>query len=156
MKSLRIVRAKPNPSGKDRYRGVPPPAQLGGEWVDLSNAGNEPFPLGEITLYHIAYQPSCKNGRWDPLSNFRGSLSRGQIIRIHSGWQLPTSEMHPEDARGADYHLFTNRGYVWNNDCSDTAALSRNGTWLDSATYDPYPPEGRILIRLGDRLIPSI
>lgn len=155
MKSLLIVRAKPNPAGKDRYRGVPPPAQLAGEWVDLKNVGDELLLLEGISLYHVAYQAGCTGGRWDSVISFGGSVGPGQVIRIHSGRQLSAWEMRPEDAAGVDYHLFTNRGYVWNNDCSDTAALSNERTRFDQASYDPYPPEGRVLIRVGDKLIPS-
>lgn len=53
MKSLRIIRAKPNPS-KDRSGSYIQPAQLAAEWVDFENDGNENYPLEPITLYHLA------------------------------------------------------------------------------------------------------
>lgn len=155
MKSLRIVRAKPNPAGKDRSRHSIPAAQLAAEWVDFTNDGTEPFPLDAISLWHSAYQAGCRDPKWDRVTTFRGTLEVGKVVRVHSGDPIQLSEMYPEDVRGADYHWFTGtRNYIWNNACGDTPLLFDGRTTEDSATYDPYPPEGAILRRVGDKLIP--
>lgn len=153
MKVLRVIRAKPNPIGKDRSGGTTPKKQLAAEWIDIKNTGDEPFRVDSISLQHIAYQPYCRDGKWEGVSTFSGVLQPGKVMRIHSGEQIQTSEMYPEDAAGADYHIFTGRNYVWNNDCGDTAGLGDGKVWIDAASYDPYPMEGKILSRQGDKLI---
>jgi hypothetical protein len=52
--------------------------------------------------------------------------------------------------------LFTGKNFVWNNKEGDTPALYNPTTkvTLDSASYDPNPPEGEILVRKGDKLVP--
>lgn len=155
MKSLRIIRAKPNPRGKDRAGRYIPPAQLAAEWVDFENDGTEPFPLDGITLYHLAYHQGCRDPRWDQVQSFSGILQPKKIVRVRSGERLTADQMYPEDVAGADHHVFTGRrNYVWNNDCSDTAALHNGKAFEDQASYDPYPPEGAILYRQGDKLVP--
>lgn len=153
MKALRVVRAKPNPLGKDRSGGTTPKKQLAAEWVDIKNVGDEPFSLDSISLQHIAYQPQCRDGKWERVIAFSGILHPGKVMRVHSGNQISTSEMYPEDATGVDHHVFTSRNYVWNNDCGDTAGLWDGKVWIDAASYDPYPVEGKILTRQGDKLI---
>ncbi len=153
MKALMIVKAKPNPAGKDRVGGIAPKRQLAGEWVDFQNIGTEPFGLDGVSLQHIAYQPGCRDGKWDTLITFKGTLQPREVVRVHSGSELSTSEMNGEDAYGATYHLFTNRNYVWNNDCGDTARLWNGIISIDAASYDTYPVEGKILVRQGDKLI---
>lgn len=154
MKSLRIIKAKPNPTGKDRYGNYAPPAQLAAEWVDFQNNGDEPFLLNGISLYHIAYQPGCQNGKWQRVMGFQGSLKPGQVVRVHSGREILLAQMNLEDALGADVHLFTGQGYIWNNDCGDAAGLWNGSSWTDKASYDPHPPEGQVLHRVGDKLVP--
>jgi hypothetical protein len=154
MKSLRIIKAKPNPRGKDRYGSYIPPAQLAAEWVDFENSGNEKYSLVDIELNHIAYQPICKNGKWDPVMTFTGNLEPEKVVRVHSGAKISLADMNIEDVTGADFHLFTGKNYVWNNDCGDSSGLWNGNAWVDKASYDPYPPEGRILRRVGDKLIP--
>jgi hypothetical protein len=155
VKSLRIVKAKPNPAGKDRNGSFAPPAQLAGEWIDFVNDGNESFPLEAVSLWHVAYQPGCRDAKWDRVTTFSSSVPVGKVVRVHSGDPIPLEQMYPEDARGADYHVFTRRrNYVWNNDCGDTAALQYGQATEDSANYDPYPPEGAVLHRVGDKLMP--
>ena len=154
MQSLRVIRAKPNPRGKDRAGAYSPPAQLAAEWIDFQNDGTAPFPLAGITLYHLAYQPRCRDPRWDAVQSFSGTLDPGQIVRVHSGEELTVAQMHAEDVVGADYHVFIGRrNYVWNNDCGDTAALHNGKAFEDQASYDPYPPEGLVLHRQGDKLV---
>lgn len=155
MKLLRITQAKPNPLGKDRIGSLAPKKQLAAEWVDFKNIGDEPHPLDSITLHHIAYQAGCRDGKWQQAMSFRGTLQPGEIVRVHSGEILPLSEMYQEDVTGAHYHLFTGKGYIWNNDCGDTAGLWNGVIWVDAASYEPYPPEGRILVRQGDKLVPA-
>src|SRR6266545_229659 len=101
MKALRIIKAKPNPAGKDRIGGVAPKKQLAAEWVDFKNIGDESFGLQGLSLQHIAYQPHCRDGKWAWLMNFSGALHGGEVIRVHSGAEIPLYEMHPEDASGA-------------------------------------------------------
>jgi hypothetical protein len=153
MKGLRITKAKPNPAGKDRVAGVTSKRQLAAEWVEFKNTGDEPFTLNGISLQHIAYQQRCREGRWEAVMSFKGVLQPGQVVRVHSGSELSTSEMNPEDAIGANYHFFTARNFIWNNDCGDTARLWNELITIDAASYDPYPLEGKILVRQGDKLI---
>jgi hypothetical protein len=126
---------------------------LAAEWVDFKNDGTETFPLSGVSLQHIAYQPGCRNGKWDKVMGFQGDLSVGQVVRVHSGGEIPLSQMNTEDSQGADFHLFTGKNYIWNNDCGDSAGLWNGNAWVDKASYDPYPPEGRILRRVGNKLI---
>ena len=69
----------------------------------------------------------------------------------------PDSVIRDEDRRGADFHLFSDKDYVWNNKEGDTPALYNPVTkvTLDSASYDPNPPEGEVLMRSGDKLVPT-
>src|SRR5207249_1698342 len=115
-----------------------PRKQLAAEWVDFKNIGDESYSLDNITLQHIAYQPGCRDGKWKLVMSFRGSLKVGEVVRVHSGDQLPLSEMYPEDVQGAHHHLFTGGNYIWNNDCGDTAGLWNGVIWADKASYDPY------------------
>ena len=155
MKSLRIIRAKPNPSGKDRSGSYIQPAQLAAEWVDFENDGNENYPLEPITLYHLAFQYGCRDPKWDKVMTFTGTLQPGKIVRVHSGEKLSTGEMYPEDVVGADHHCFTGRlNYIWNNDCGDVAGLYDGQVFEDKAGYDSNPPEGAVLRRVGDKLVP--
>lgn len=153
MKILRVIKAKPNPADKDRVGGITSRRQLAAEWVDFKNIGDDGYVLDGISLQHIAYQPGCRDGRWETVMSFKGILQSGQIVRVHSGSQLSLSEMNPEDVAGADHHLFTGGNYIWNNDCGDTARLWNGLVGIDSASYDPYPLEGKILVRQGDKLI---
>lgn len=156
MKSLLITRIKPNPTGKDRQFGHASASQLAGEWVDFKNTGSTPIELSGIVLYHIAYPAGSNQGRWEKVMDFRGPLQAGRTVRVHSG-PGPENVLRPEDAAGADHHLFTGRNYVWNNRQGDTPRLydSMINSNLDQASYDPNPPEGHILIRSGARLVPA-
>lgn len=155
MKTLQSVRLKPNPAGKDRTRrGGAATAQLGGEWVDIQNTGAAPVDLSGVTLYHVAYSGACDAGTWQPVMNFKGILGVGEVLRVHAG-HGPVAALHAVDQQGANYHLFTGRDqYDWNNDRGDCAALFQAGQSdpFDRAWYDPNPPEGVILTRLGTRL----
>jgi hypothetical protein len=157
MQSLRITQAKPNPTGKDRARSYVPNSQLNGEWVDLHNDGTEGFPLERIELNDVAFQPGCKDPKWRGYQTFTGTLAVGKVLRVHAGHKPePPEFLAPIDATGADFHIFTGTNYVFNNDCGDTIGLwDRTAkTFEDKASYDPKPPEGRILKRMGDKLVP--
>lgn len=152
---LKLVRIKPNPSGKDRPRfGSPSPAQLGAEWIDIQNIGGQAIDLNGVELHHAAYGPGCSNPRWEQVIVLRGSLGAGKTVRVHAGENRPPSVLHLEDFLGADHHVFTGSDrYVWNNTCGDTAGLFCNSIKLDQASYSPNPPEGQVLVRQGDRFV---
>lgn len=158
MKTLQITRIKPNPAGKDKTpSGDASASQLAGEWVDFKNTGASPVNLAGVDLYHLAYAVGSTEGRWEKVTNFTGSLPVGQTVRVHSG-SGPDSAIRAEDRAGADHHVFTKRNYVWNNRQGDKPTLydptlQQN---IDQASYDPYPPEGQVLIRAGNKLVPAM
>jgi hypothetical protein len=154
MKALQITQAKPNPSGKDRGYGDIPASQLGGEWVDYRNTGSEPYDLESILLQHVAYTPQYPSGVWQKVSDFSGILPVGEVVRVHSG-AGPESQLKLEDRIGANYHIFTGKGYVWNNSRADTARLvnSVSNLMVDKASYQTNPVEGKILKRSGEWLV---
>jgi hypothetical protein len=160
MKTLHVVQLKPNPAGKDRARfDTPAPAQLGAEWVDFKNTGVVAVDLQNVWLYHVAYAPGEPNGHWEEIVDFQGFLPPGQVVRVHSGQKRDTSVLRPEDLLGADYHLFTGKdSYVWNNREGDIAALGDGSVsnLIDRASYDPNPPEGAVLVRVGEKLAPAV
>jgi hypothetical protein len=155
MKTLKTVRLKPNPSGKDRNRfGGASAAQLGGEWADIQNVGSQAVDLTGVSLHHIAYHPNGTS-RWEQVMAFNGALSPGKIMRIHAG-RGPESALRQEDLMGADHHLFSHGNYVWNNDKSDCAGIfERESSLVDKACYAANPPEGAVLQRVGDSLVPA-
>lgn len=157
MLKLTIHQAKPNPSGKDRLGPTVPSTQLAGEWVDFKNTGDGSCSLTNVKLYHIAYTTSYPNGIWEEVMGFNGVLGVNKVIRVHSGGKVPLETLAPIDRSGADYHLFTGSGYIWNNDRSDSPRLALKNygqiNEIDKATYDAYPPEGKILKRQGSLLI---
>jgi hypothetical protein len=157
MKKITITQIKPNPSGKDRFGHLTPNLQLTAEWVDFKNTGNEDYPLENIILQHLAYSPSSIFGRWDDIMDFKGILKPEKVVRIHSGNEIPIGELALEDRINADHHLFTGENYVWNNDRSDSPRLvikiSGSISEVDKASYDAHPIEGKILKRVGERLI---
>ncbi|HYE32902.1 MAG TPA: hypothetical protein VEH27_15855 [Methylomirabilota bacterium] len=68
--------------------------------------------------------------------------------------------MAAHDQQGVDYHAFADSGnFVLNNECGDSISVWWNnaGTWEpeDAATYARHPGEGAILIRFGDKLVPT-
>lgn len=154
VKSLRIIRAKPNPAGKDRYGRYTPPAQLNGEWVDIQNDGDQAYPMDNIALHNLVFKPGCKDPEWREYMTFQGALGVGKVVRVHAGHK--PAALPPIDEYGADVHLYTGRDYVLNNDCGDVIGLwDRVGRfWEDKASYDPNPQEGVILRRQGDKLVP--
>lgn len=155
MKTLKTVRLKPNPTGKDRTRyGGASAAQLGGEWADIQNVGSQTVDLTGVSLHHIAYSANGTS-RWEQVMSFNGSLGAGKVMRVHAG-SGPESALRQEDLAGADYHLFSHGNYVWNNDKADCAGLFDGGSNpFDKACYAANPPEGMVLQRVGDSLVPS-
>jgi hypothetical protein len=64
--------------------------------------------------------------------------------------------LQAEDLQGAEHHVFTGKDqYVWNNAEGDCSGLFESGqsSPFDRACYDPHPPEGVILQRVGDKLV---
>lgn len=156
MKTMKSVRIKANPAGKDRNRrGVATAAQLGAEWVDLKNEGAVAVTLNGLSLYHVAYSGATDNGTWERVQSFTGSLGAGKVMRVHSG-SGPVSALNAADLAGADAHVFTNRdSYIWNNDRGDCSALQKDGETakFDQCWYNAKPPEGVILVRSGDKFV---
>lgn len=116
--------------------------------------GQQSVDMTGVILYHIAYDRNGK-GTWEEVIRFKGTLASGQTVRVHSG-SGPEIVLLPEDRQGATHHLFTGRDqYVWNNDYGDCSALWQDGQAnpFDNACYDANPPEGVILVRVGDRLV---
>ena len=153
---LKIIRAKSNPTGKDTAPLDVPTEQLAGEWVDIQNEGSESISLSNLVLYHREYPTHNGNTKWGKVMDLFGTLEPGSILRIHSGGQVELSRLRPEDRDGADLHYSTGKWYVWNNDEEDTAGLwdKDEEIWLDRVYYDASPPEGVILHRFNNKLIP--
>jgi len=151
--SLQIIKAKPNPAGKDRIKNFALQTQLAGEWVDIQNNGSSPVDLTNVELYHWAYKLP-KNG-WEMIMKFTGSLPVGEIMRVHSSGKIPIEQLALIDKQGADYHLFSGSGYVWNNDKEDKPTLWNPKTkeYIDKTSYNAYSPEGKVLQRVNNKLI---
>jgi hypothetical protein len=157
---LKTVQLKPNPAGKDRTRyGGMTAAQLAAEWVDLKNVGTKTIDVAGVIVKHVAYSPGATQGHWEKVLSFgTGHLAVGQVIRIHSGKDRGTDVIRPEDLAGATFHLFTGEDrYIWNNDKADCSSLWVPGQQdpFDEAWYAANPPEGVVLIRSGNNLIPA-
>lgn len=160
MKSLEVVRLKPNPRGKDRSHGHATPAQLGAEWVDIKNIGASTINLSAVNLFHLAYPVGGGEPKWELVCKLPETLAPGKVLRVHSGEHRSLDVLHPEDRQGADYATFTGRdAYVWNNSKADTALLwntTGQGSEIDQASYDALPPEGVVLVRSGQKLVPAV
>jgi hypothetical protein len=158
VKTLNVSQLKPNPAGKDRPRsGNLNPSQLAGEWVDIKNIGTYAVDLEAVELNDRVFGPAHPQGQWASILTFPSFLlPAGKTVRVHSGQHRDLSVIRAEDREGAEYHHFTGRdAYVWNNAQGDTAGLwdLRSQQWIDSASYDPNPPEGVVLVRSGVKLI---
>lgn len=156
MKTIQTSQLKPNPAGKDRTKTGASESQLAAEWVDIKNTGRSSVDLSGVSLYHKAFK---RDGsfEWDLVVKLSGEIGAGQVLRIHSG-KGPFSVVRAEDKVGSDYYMFTGQSrYIWNNDHGDTSLLWQPSTELriDEASYDPYPPEGVILQRVGSKLVAS-
>ena len=159
---IQITRSKPNPAGKDRSNGRPIPAQLLGEWADLKNLGNAPVTLAVLNLAHSEFHPGCALKEeaviyWAGPSSM--ALQPGELVRVHTGRSADAWQMTYEDRAGVHHHSYAESGsFVLNNDCGDNLTLwwkGQDGLWRreDWASYGPYPGDGKILHRVGDRLV---
>jgi hypothetical protein len=156
---LKTLQLKPNPAGKDRTRyGGVTAAQLAAEWVDLKNVGNRNIDVTGVIAKHVAYPPGASQGHWELVTSFtKGILEPGQVIRIHAGKDRGTGVIRQEDLFGANFHLFTGKDrYIWNNDKADCSSLWLAGQRdpFDAAWYTANPPEGAVLVRSGNNLVP--
>lgn len=141
MSDLFISFALPNPAGKDRTPSHQVTnGQLNGEWIEFAAARN--VSIQGVVICHQTYDAQCRTTGEDQLTSFRGSLTAGQSIRIHTG---PGSETWI----GNVLHTYLGRrNFVWNNRCGDAAILRNSmATLIDWASYAPNPPEGAILQR---------
>jgi hypothetical protein len=163
--NLQIVRAKPNPAGKDKTSsGVPKPEQLVAEWVDIKNIGDEPVRFLTMELHHTLFNERCvslnKTERyWGGGGN--AELQPGETLRVHTGLKEYQSTLSAEDRGDGTWRAFDGRErFVLNNRCGDCIQVfwtGRNGKrYVDSASYDPNPPEGRVLHRRGDKLAVAV
>lgn len=156
MSTMQTSQLKPNPAGKDRTKTGISETQLAAEWVDLKNVGRQNVDLSGINLCHKAFK---KDGsyEWEVVASLNGVIPPGKVLRVHSG-KGPHSIVRAEDKVGNDYFVFTGQSrYIWNNDFGDTSLLwevSAKRT-IDQASYDPNPPEGVVLQRVGDKLEPT-
>ena len=158
MPTLQVFRLKPNPAGKDRSRSGATAAKLGGEWVDVKNTGYMSVQLAGVDVYHLAFGIHYPQGRWEKVTSLTGQLESGRVLRVHAGQFRNLSVLRAEDLAGADLHTFTGKdAYVWNNREGDTPLLwlAASSSEVDRAVYSPNPPEGAILIRVGDKLVPE-
>jgi hypothetical protein len=160
VKSFSVCRVRPNPAGKEHQRDGSPPAELVcGEWIDIRNHGMSAVTTKGVCLYHLAYPgpggaPECRlvaslPDRW---------LKPGEVLRVHSGQRRDLSALRPEDRTGADWHSFAGENaFNYNNREGDTLILYEvaTETAIDTASYDPNPPEDAILLRQGSKLIPA-
>jgi hypothetical protein len=155
MKTMKSVRIKPNPTGKDRTRLGATATQLGAEWVDLKNEGATAVVLDGLSLFHVAYSGATDKGTWKRVTGFTGQLGGGKVMRLHSG-SGPVSILNLADLQGADAHVFTNRdSYIWNNDRGDCSAMQKDGetAMFDQCWYDSKPPEGVVLARVSNKFV---
>lgn len=158
VKTLQIIRLKPNPVGKDRSGNGATATQLGGEWIDTRNTGHAAADRAGVAVYHRAYGPASPQGRWERVTSLAGRLDPGRMLRIHAGRFRDLSVLRPEDRAGADLHTFTGEdAYVWNNRERDAALLwlIASSVEVDQAAYDRDPPEGVVLVRVGSGLLPA-
>ena len=162
---LFIQSAQPNPLGKDAVRHTARPEQLLGEWVVLLNKGSSSLSLADYHLSNLEFDSHCVPKpqsviywRGDPTK----TLAPGQTVRVHTGRSADWWAANQEDKQGVHYHSFAERSwFVLNNRCGDAIGVwtkDRNGDYqrVDSAAYDPNPPEGVILGRSGDKLVVTV
>jgi hypothetical protein len=138
-----ITQAHPNPVGKDKAAHQSPTNEkLNQEWIEFANIKNENADLTRLTLHHRTFNNSCQVTGSNQLMSFKGTLSSGHSIRVHTG----TGSVYQE---GTVWHLFAGKGnFVWNNRCGDTVILQLGDSINDHASYDPNPAEGVVLKRI--------
>lgn len=160
--NLKVIRLKPNPAGKDITLFGATAEQLAGEWVDIRNEGTTGFDLRGLFLYHQAYVGTSAEWKWAPVISSNAVINNvlppWQTLRVHSGAVRSLDVVRQEDMTDADLHAFTGRdAYIWNNSQSDAAAVwnPANKQFIDRADYGAFPPEGSVLVRQGDMLLPT-
>jgi hypothetical protein len=164
--SLKITFSKPNPIGKDKTPiGTSKPEQLLGEWVDITNVGNEPIRFSTMGLHHTRFNEHCQT-LTEPTERYWScggteSLKVGQTLRVYTGRKRDQHllESRPLDKGTVDWRGFADlERFVLNNKCGDTIYVTwRNsqGTAIqDKASYSNNPPEGIVLKRVGEKLEP--
>ncbi len=160
---IKIIKAKPNPAGKDKNREKPLTSQLLAETVDLKNEGDVDVALEKCRLAHTKFDT---NGNAEPVPAiyWKGAdlrLKPGQTVRIHTGKSADEANMAAEDRSGVAYHSFAESGsFVLNNKEGDRLYLTQENSTgksesIDTTFYDSNPPEGETLIREGAKLVPA-
>lgn len=160
---IQIIKAKPNPAGKDRSANGASHAQLLGEWVDLKNIGHAAVNVSTLHLAHREFDDHCRPTKSNPTIYWDGSgneiLHPGKVLRVHTGHRSQMAQMNLSDAIGAELHSYADRSnFVLNNKCGDEISVwwkTNAGEWTkeDSASYDPNPREGSVLVRSGQKLV---
>lgn len=155
MADITILRAKPNPVGKDKYGSHSPQTQLHAEWVDLYNSSGHALSMVDVKLYDHTFDVFCNDrGKRSIFTFGEFSLPANCVVRIHSGNRIDASQLPLEDRNGADYHGYTGNNYVLNNNCGDILEVrSQNDVLIDKTSYSARPLEGAILVRKGDYLV---
>jgi hypothetical protein len=125
--------------------------------VVLHRQGIVPTPLPNLgcDLLLAPHGMSSRNSR--SLGIIASSARGARVHRGHTDSRNITV-LRQEDLAGADYHLFTGHdAYLWNNDFADCASLWMAGASepFDKACYSENPPEGVVLYRSKNRLVPS-
>lgn len=159
MTNITIVRAKPNPAGRDAYQHRPLPQQLQGEWIDLQNTAGKALNLTGVFVHHRAFEQGCSNPKfalyWQaPAGTI---LPANAILRVHTGKSSDRHHMTSSDSTGANQHAWGEHGWFQLNNgaCGDIITVWFHDTeWhrIDEVGYDPYPPEGAVLVRNGNKL----
>jgi hypothetical protein len=169
--SLRIIQAKPNPTGKENcedQNGLVERAVeaqgfaslLLGEWIDVKNTGVEAVDFQTMQLRHAIFDDDCHTTGelelyW--IGDNVDLLKPGQVLRIHGGRREDAHLAPVEDQVGADWHGYAESdGFILNNRCGDKLVLS----WQDAsdqihqdwACFAPNPPKDLILKRSGNLL----
>lgn len=160
---MQIVRAKPNPIGKDTAGHRPVHRQLLGEWVDLVNNSGATVHLGGLHLANEHYDAHCNRTKTEVYWSGRSNelLPPQGIVRIHTGLRSEAHLMDAQDQLGVALHSYADSGlFILNNRCGDRLSLwakDAAGNWrqpsIDTCDYAPNPPEGAVLVRAGDRLV---
>jgi hypothetical protein len=160
---IEIHRAKPNPVGKDKSGNNPIASQLLGEWVDLKNTGDAAVDLSHLNLAHREFDDKCI-AKAEPKIYWSGSrgviLQPSQIVRVHTGRRRDATLMNAVDQNGVHVHEYAESGsFVLNNKCGDTLSVwwqsDADKKWHleDTASYAANPSEGKLLQRVGDKLV---
>ena len=149
MADLIITSAQPNPPGKDSARSTTTNAKLNEEWVEFTAERDR--ALIEDELSHLTFNNYCQRTGQERILQFASvQIKAGQRVRVHTGSGTAYWD-------GNTLHVYAGRSwFAWNNRCGDRATLSYKGTVIDSAYYEPNPPEGVLVRQPGtDRLVPA-